>query len=145
MVARRKPSKYHGDLLRTCLIIHLAHVHIAHTTTQIPQAASTKLNYHIRTLHENFPVWRQVVANTNLYFNKSEAQPVNMYSNETVLSIHINKRGLSACLFAFCLSVCSDLEPKPMDGSPPNLAWTFPWTLWVTSRNFFVLTHLRGV
>ncbi len=78
-----------GSLLQTCLIIHLAHVHIAHTTTKIPQAASTKLNNHIRTLHEKFPVWHQVVVNTNLYFNKSEAQPVNMHLNETVLSMHI--------------------------------------------------------
>ncbi len=36
--------------------------------------------------------------------------------------------------------VCSDLEPKPLDGSQRNLAWTSPWTLWVTSKYFFGLT-----
>ncbi len=35
-----------------------------------------------------------------------------------------------------CLFVCSDLETKVLDGSLPNLAWTSPWTLWVTSKYF---------
>ncbi len=47
-------------------------------------------------------------------------------------NIYIYKRGLSVCLF-----VCSDFEPKPLDGSQPNLAWTFLWSLKVTSKYFF--------
>ncbi len=51
-------------------------------------------------------------------------------------SIYIYKRGLSVCL-SVCLFVCSDLELKLLDGFHPNLAWTSPWTLWVTSKYFF--------
>ena len=35
-----------------------------------------------------------------------------------------------------CLFVCSDLEPNLLEGFQPNLAWTSPWTLWVTLKYF---------
>ncbi len=55
------------------------------------------------------------------------------------LSIYIKEACLSVCLF-----VCSDLEPKLLDGFQPNLAWTSPWTLWVTSKYFFWVDPPRG-
>ncbi len=39
-----------------------------------------------------------------------------------------------------CLSVClsvQGLAAKLLEGSPPNLAWTSPWTLRMLSKNFF--------
>ncbi len=51
----------------------------------------------------------------------------------------IYKREVSVCLF-----VCSDLESKLLDGSQPNLAWTSPWPLWVTSKYFFWVDPLQG-
>ncbi len=48
------------------------------------------------------------------------------------ISIYIKEACLSVCLF-----VCSDLEPKLLDGFQPNLAWSTPWYLWVTSKCFF--------
>ncbi len=44
------------------------------------------------------------------------------------------------CLFARF----ADLEPKLLDEFQPNLVWTSPWTLWVTSKYFFGLTPPRG-
>ncbi len=55
------------------------------------------------------------------------------------ISIYIKEACLSVCLF-----VCSDLEPKLLDGFQPNLAWSTPWYLWVTSKYFFGLTTPRG-
>ncbi len=43
-----------------------------------------------------------------------------------------------------CLFVCSDLEPKVLDGFQPNLAWSTPWALWVASKYFFGLTPPGG-
>ncbi len=51
----------------------------------------------------------------------------------------IKERCLS--VYLCCLSVCSDLEPKLLDGFQPNLAWATPWALEVTSKNCFGLTH----
>ncbi len=36
-----------------------------------------------------------------------------------------------------CLSVCSNLEAKLLEGFQPNLGGTSPWTLEVTSKFFF--------
>ena len=58
--------------------------------------------------------------------------------------ISIYKRGLSVCL-SVCLFVCSDLEPKLLDGFQPNLAWVTLRSLWVTSKYFFGLTPPGGV
>ena len=55
------------------------------------------------------------------------------------ISIYIKEACLSVCLF-----VCSDLEPKLLDGFQPNLAWSTPWYLWVTLKYFFGLTPPQG-
>ena len=52
-------------------------------------------------------------------------------------AIYIYKREVSVCL-SVCLFVCSDLEPKLLEGFQPNLAWATPWYLWVTSKYFFL-------
>ncbi len=44
-----------------------------------------------------------------------------------------------------CLFVCSDLEPKLLEGYQPNVAWASPWTLWVTSKYFFGFSPPGGV
>ncbi len=52
-------------------------------------------------------------------------------------TIFIYKGGLS---MSPCLFVCSDLEPKLLDGFHPNLAWATLWSMWVTSKYFSRLT-----
>ena len=49
---------------------------------------------------------------------------------------------MSVCLHARLLGlhVCSDLEPKLLEGFQPTLAWATPWYLKVTSKYFFGLT-----
>ncbi len=44
-----------------------------------------------------------------------------------------------------CLFVCSDLEPKRLDGFQPNLARATPWALRVTSKYFFGVDPPGGV
>ena len=43
-----------------------------------------------------------------------------------------------------CLSVCSNLEAKLLEGFQPNLGGTSPWTLEVTSKFFFGFDFPRG-
>ena len=43
-----------------------------------------------------------------------------------------------------CLSVCCHSPPKLLDGSGPNLAWTSPWTMGMSSTYFLGGTPTRG-
>ena len=60
--------------------------------------------------------------------------------NQNFFVIYMRSVCLSVCLF-----VCSDLEPKELDGFQPNLAWVTLRSLWVTSKYFFGLTPPGGV
>ena len=55
------------------------------------------------------------------------------------ISIYIKQKGVSVCL-----SVCCHSPPKLLDGSGPNLAWTSPWTLGMSSTYFLEGTPTRG-